>query len=150
MRRATLIVVLCAGLWGCAGVTDIEHPFSAGARWGADRTSEGERVFFGVPDSDDVDLLLTCQPHTGRVEVFASAHTDRPTVMITFASGKAMSRHFMKRLESDDGYGGFTTADDPALVAFAQTGEIATSAAGKRIRFPPARALAEAFLKACR
>jgi hypothetical protein len=142
-------LTVAAALGGCASITDVQHPFEPAARWGADRTGEGERLWFGLPNSDDADLMLTCQPHSGRIEVFATADVDRPTVTMMFESGKTTSRHFMKRLDSDDGYGGFISADDPALVAFSRTGEIATSAAGKRIRFPPAKALAAAFLTKC-
>lgn len=150
MRRTLLLILLSASLTGCASVTDVQNPFNPAARWGADRNSEGDRLWFGVPDSDDTDLMLTCQPHSGRVEVYAAGGVDRPAVFISFSSGTATSRHFMKRLESDDGYGGFLSVNDPALIAFSETGEIATSAAGRRFRFPPAKAMAVAFFKACR
>ena len=150
MTRRLAIFAMVVALGGCTTVTDVSNPFNSAAIWGADSNSEGDRLWFGIPDSDNIDLMLTCHRHTGRVEVYTAAGIERPTVIITFESGASKSHHFMKRLESDDGYGGFIGADDAAFAAFAQTGEIATSAAGKRFRFPPAKAMAAAFFKACR
>lgn len=86
---------------------------------------EGAKLAYGAPNSDNVALMLTCQPSSGQVLV--STNTVAPAPAIVLKSGRTESALPATAMPSM-GEGHFleagTKANDPVLASFARTGDI--------------------------
>jgi len=118
-RRAVLSLIAVLSLGACA-----HQPAPSalpGMSWSLMNVEgEGAKLAFGAPNSDNVALMLVCEPGSGRVEVYGpSAETSVEL-----------------------------TAADPALAAFARTGEARFR---QDLRAPAApRETAARFVASCR
>jgi len=155
MRAAVLVSLIAAmGLSACA--TRTAQPAAPAARmaWSLYETpEEGAKLAFGAPGSDDVPLLLSCRPGSGRVAVNVGAPDEQPRDL-ALSSGRATSR-FPAAFQPDLGEGSRLEATGPAaapaLTRFAATGELAVQADGRRLALPtldPRQA--GKFMKTCR
>jgi hypothetical protein len=149
MRSLALLSMLAiAALGGCASPGQPET-WSVG-----ENRSEGVKLTLGVPDTDDVRLIMTCQPRSGAVLLTVIGRQGDPAV-VELHSGKIWNR-----------YGGAGTADaeadgivdiqfqlnadDPVLARVADTGELTIVLGERRMALPNGFAQAHDFLKACR
>lgn len=103
--------------------------------WSFNHTqSEGLKLVYGQPQSDNVLVMLSCRPASGEVEV----------AVVTSDSGEGAVRLVSRRDRLDltsaaaptpiEGVGVVmetTAADTPALDGFARTGELSVQTAGR-------------------
>jgi hypothetical protein len=150
-RRAIASFIVACALSACASQTTTQLVGAADASW-AMSTVEGEglKLTFGRPDSDNVDLMMVCQPRSGRVTISVPKLADGRAAMLELRSEGAVSRH--PATAPTGGYEIFEaefSARDPALTRFGRSGEIAYAVPGRRARLPKS-ADAAAFVAGCR
>jgi hypothetical protein len=119
-----------AGLCGMAAAAVLATPTLAhaaeGRAWTMASVGEGLKLAYGVPGTDDVDMLITCRPHTGRVTLHWTSprRVDRATVV----SAHFASRHPSHGARNEAGEGWLEHTDvptaDPVFRTFARTGVI--------------------------
>ena len=158
MRRRTAVSLVAASLlFGCAH----EQPASLGApgmAWEltpASGPADEAKLAYGVPDSDAVELMLTCRPKSGGVTIatFGPSAPARPVLTVT--SGTVSTRLPASAENNEAGEGVLISATapvgDPALRAFARTGKLAVGVRGGHGTLPPADpGVAGRFLAGCR
>jgi hypothetical protein len=147
-------LIAAAGLAACASPPPTHAAIASGMGWALYETAEeGVKLAYGEPQSDDVPLMLTCLPGSGRVAVNMSTPAEAPRY-IGLVSGPTASR-FPAAMKPDPAevYRMEATgpATAPALLRFATTGELVVQANGSRITLPtldPRQAAK--FMKTCR
>ncbi|MET3664599.1 hypothetical protein [Caulobacter sp. 1776] len=146
----TALTLLAAGLAGCAH----EKVGMDGYRWAylADG-GEAPRLAYGRPNSDDVVLMISCQPGRDRVNVSAVGLSGSEIVL---ASGRAESRFAAATVEDALSDGGLLEArgqaSAPALEGFRKSGDLALLTKGERHSLAAEsadRGYVRAFFKAC-
>jgi hypothetical protein len=113
---------------------------------------EGAKLAYGEPQSDNVLLMMTCQPRSGRVLISAPATSSeielvsgRERSRLTGQAAPAMGDAILIEAQA--------TPDDRALASFARTGDLALVADGRRASLPARSAEQRAiagFFGACR
>ena len=154
-RRAVLSLIASCALAACAHQT--APAALAGMSWVATAAEAGgeAKLAFGAPNSDNVVLMMSCQPGSGRIVLSTiEPAAGAAPVMILTSRGRS-SRHRAVALPNELGDGALVEAQapaaDPALARFAETGELAVAVNGRRIALPGAnRADARRFVEACR
>jgi len=103
--------------------------------WGySESGDEGAKLTFGKEGTDDVPIMLICQPRSERIQVSVSG-PDQVIVgaVLELRSGRIISR-LHATYEGDDGLGArieaTTTSHDAALHAFAATGRLSVEVPG--------------------
>jgi hypothetical protein len=100
--------------------------------------SEGAKLAYGAPSSDNVVLMMTCQPHSGEVTVSATNAGDSARIRLTSAGESG--DFFGQAGPSGVGQGAYVEAaapaDHPALARFARTGELSLHEADHSARLP--------------
>jgi hypothetical protein len=145
-RLAPLLIVLALG--GCAS----ERRTVA---WGfSDAPAEGPKLVLGGPETDDVSLLMTCAPRSGRVDIVVVGRLSDPAV-VELRSGKVVGRYAGVGEADEETQGArdiafHVSADDPVLARFAQTGELSIIFPTRRVLLPNGFAPAHDFLARCR
>ena len=151
-RRAAAFAVLsflAAALAGCAH----EQAADGTYRWAYLADDGDPRLAYGRPNSDDVVLMLNCQPGQDQVRVSALGLAGQEIIL---TSGKTESRFPAQALEDEmsgsrllEGRGR-TTA--PALANFRKSGELAVMNNGRHSLAAASadRGKVKAFFKACR
>lgn len=151
-RRAAAFIVLgllAAGLAGCAHEQTAQGPY----RWAYLADDGDPRLAYGRPNSDDVVLMLNCQPGQDQIRVSALGLKGDEIVL---TSGRTESRFAAQALQDDmsgsrllEGRGR-TTA--PALANFRKSGELAVMNNGRHSLTAASadRGKVRAFFKACR
>ena len=165
MRRAlALAAALCAGPAGAQDEVAV---------WTLSLEGEAAYLVYGVPDSDDGRIALSCRKGSGRVTVMAPVThrvesrldpsgrwldaRERPSpwpVAVSLRSGSARAE-LRGQAQPDEMNGGSTVeatlaAGSPVLLAFSRSGRLSLTAYGETVDEPPAPAgRASAFLKAC-
>lgn len=151
-RRAAAFAVLsflAASLAGCAH----EQAADGAYRWAYLADDGDPRLAYGRPNSDDVVLMLNCQPGQDQVRVSALGLAGQEIIL---TSGKTESRFPAQALEDEmsgsrllEGRGR-TTA--PALANFRKSGELAVMNNGRHSLAAASadRGKVRAFFKACR
>lgn len=152
-RRATAFIalsLLAASLSGCAHEQTAQGPY----RWAYLADDGDPRLAYGRPNSDDVVLMLNCQPGQDQIRVSALGLAGQEIVL---TSGKTESRFPAQALEDDmsgsrllEGRGR-TTA--PALANFRKSGDLTLMAPSGRHSLAAAsadRSKVRNFFKACR
>jgi hypothetical protein len=123
-----------------------------GMSWSLTSTAEeGSKLGYGVPDSDNLVVMLTCRPKAGEVRIWITdADVANPTALV-LSSGKQTLRSSVKRAEDDyDIFLATIPADDAVFTSFAATGTLVLSFNGRSTNLPGARAYAQKFADVCR
>lgn len=154
-RRAIIGLGISCLLASCAHQGQSGLP---GMAWSLNHAEgEGAKLAYGQPQSDNVLIMMTCQPRSGRVLVSMTAPLDAPSDAIEIAS-----RDHNSRLAADatPGMGegasyveAQAAVTDPALTSFAATGDLAVMANGRKSPLPvrgPERRAVNDFFAACR
>ncbi len=140
--------LLAAGLAGCAHEQVAQGPY----RWAYLADDGDPRLAYGRPNSDDVVLMLGCQPGQDQVRVSALGLAGQEIVL---TSGKTESRFPAQALQDDmsgsrllEGRGR-TTA--PALASFRKSGDLTLMNNGRHSLAAASadRGKVRAFFKAC-
>jgi hypothetical protein len=150
-RRAILSLIASCSLAACAH----QSPPTAmpGMGWSLNHVEgEGAKLAFGQPQSDNVLLMMTCQPKSGQVLVSANAPTKvRPVLEL---SSRGTKGRYMGAIGPALGEGTVIEAQaraaDPVLQSFANTGDLAIMIDGQRTAVPGDRAKVREFLTSCR
>ena len=118
---------------------------------------EGAKLAYGQPDSDNVWLMMTCQPKSGQVLVSLTAPDTVGVEAIEISSKGHSSRlpgaSAPAMTEGSSWVEAITPATDPALQSFARTGDIAVMENGRAARMPvrqAERATVADFFAECR
>lgn len=148
--RSTLTIIAAgAALCGCA--TDGRAGSYA---WSYQQVEgEGEKLAYGAPNSDDVLLMMTCEPGSGRV--LLSALAEAPQSDIVLASGAGQDRFPGEAMDSE--LGGMiveaqAAARATSLRGFAETGRLSMMAGDHKVSLDAGaeRADVQRFFQACR
>lgn len=142
--------VLTAGLAGCAH----QKTSTPGYAWAfLSDGGDAPRLAYGRPSSDDVVLMLTCQPGADRMRLSAAGMSGREIVL---SSGRTQSRFPAKVADSALVETGLLEADGktsaPALDGFKRTGQLAVVATGETHSLDATardRGQVKAFFKTC-
>lgn len=136
MRRRTILTLAAScGLAACLHQGPGAVP---GLAWSYYETEgEGAKLAYGVPSSDNVVLMLSCQPRSG--EVLVSTTRSSASTQIRLASAGESGQ--FSGAADPTGLGGVfveaaAPADHPALARFARTGELSLQEAGRSARLP--------------
>jgi hypothetical protein len=150
MSRILSIIAFAAALGGCAHEAD-----APGYAWSYQHSGgEGVKLAYGAPSSDDVLLMMTCAPHSGRV--LLSAITEGAQNDIVLASGSGRDRFTGAAMPSELG-GALVEAEaraaSPSLDRFARTGDLSMMAGAQKVSLAAngaERAGVQQFFEACR
>lgn len=117
------VTAACLSMGGCA------HQGETGFAWSFHQNpSEGVKLAYGQPHSDNVLLMMTCEPGSGRVMLSAVSGQDH----IELAANKARDR-----FAGEPGVFGTVEAEAkagaPSLATFARTGDLALVEGNRRI-----------------
>ena len=124
------------------------HQGDGGARGGMawslhHAEGEGAKLAYGQPASDNVLLMMTCQPRSGQVLVSLTAPAGDAPAMIELSS-KGRSSRLAGDLAPGMGDGAIieakASAIDPALASFARTGDLAVVEGDHSAKLPAGRA----------
>lgn len=125
-RRAILAISLSCLLGACAHQSDEGSGAMAWTLHNAE--GEGVKLAYGQPASDNVVLMMTCQPRSGQVLVSLTAPAGETPKAIEISSKRQTSR-LPGQIVPGPGEGGMIEApapvSNPALQSFARTGDIA-------------------------
>ena len=150
-RFLSMIVVAgaCLSLGGCA-----HEQAPAGFAWSfQENPGEGVKLAYGQPRSDNVLLMMTCEPGSARVQLSALSGAGGEAIVLTTGEGR-------DRFEGEASvFGGAplveaeAVADARSLRAFARTGDLALMDGRRRIDVaaaPAEQAGVKRFFRACR
>jgi hypothetical protein len=154
-RRAIVSLIASCTLAACAHQT---APSSMGGMsWVATTADVGgeAKLAFGAPNTDNVVLMMSCQPKSGLVAVSTIESAAVRAPVMTLTSRDRSSRHAAVATRNELGEGALVEAQapaaDPTLTRFAETGELAVAVNGRRLSLPGAdRADARRFVDSCR
>lgn len=153
--RSALGLAAALTLAACAH----EAPQSAAPMsWSLNHTeSEGAKLAYGVPQSDQVLVMMTCQMNSGRVEVSMTAPQDRAKGRIGLASRGERLDLTADVAPSPMGDVAVVTAETDATQAaldqFARSGDLTVSGQGRAVKAAAQgedRAKVADFLGVCR
>lgn len=115
--------------------------------------SEGAKLAYGRPQSDDVVVMLTCEPRSNQVRISAPAGSGAAHAL-ALSSGPRTGRY-----PAEAGPAGFgdglvlestTRPDDPVLANFAASGRLSINAGQGAVALPAADpGQARAFVASC-
>ena len=154
-HRAILGLGISCLLAACAHQGEAGLPSMA---WSLNHSDgEGTKLAYGQPQSDNVMIMMTCQPRSGQVLVSMTAPMDAAPAAI-----QIVSRNKSSRLAGDAsasmGEGvayveATAPVNDPALASFDRTGDFAVVENGRRAPLPvrnPERQVVSDFFASCR
>lgn len=155
--QLALAIALISALAACKPRSSADAPspiFTAPPEYGLAFNDDvaGARLSFGAPDSDDVQLLMSCYKGSGRIMV-----TDlwQERAEVTMRSGEARMTYSGKAssaAESPPEVNFWARPADPPLVAFRSTGELTLLSGEKSLSVkarPAEMAAVESFFAAC-
>lgn len=151
-RPITLAVVAaaCMSLGGCAHRGDTAPGFAWSFQQNPD---EGVKLAYGQPHSDNVLLMMTCEPGSGRVLLSAMSGQARDHIDLAARGARErISGHSAPNLFGGHIVEGEASAATPSLAAFARTGDLAMMEGRRRIALaaaPVERADVQRFFSAC-
>jgi hypothetical protein len=130
----------------------------AGMAWSLNHAEgEGAKLAYGQPASDNVLLMMTCQPQSGAVRVSLVTGADEVPGSIALASQGKVSKLRGQALPGMGEGSALLEAEartsDPALASFARTGEIAVIQNGRTSALPvraQEQPTVKAFFAECR
>lgn len=133
MRSPWVLGLIAVALAGCATPPEKAAAGDPRMTWVFDQTpEEGAKLAFGPPASDEVPVMLTCQPGSGEVRISAAVPSPHvPPVLRLSSRGVSSSA---RGAVADDPLGPRLEATAPAqlgaLAAFAESGQLSVSAGG--------------------
>lgn len=138
MIRPAAITALTASVLLLGSCMHSQEAMSSGMAWSLHETpEEGAKLAYGAPNSDNVALMLSCQPSSGQVLVSTSATAPAPAIVLK--SGKTETALPATAVPSM-GEGHFleagAKANDPVLASFARTGDISLVQGKDRVKLP--------------
>jgi hypothetical protein len=105
--------------------------------WSFNHTQdEGLKLVYGQPRSDNVLVMLSCQPQSGEVEVSVATSKDDVGVVGLVSREARLDLTSPAAPTPIEGVGVIIETagtDDPALDGFAQTGELSVRTAGRTL-----------------
>ncbi|MBX3479567.1 MAG: hypothetical protein KF842_04145 [Caulobacter sp.] len=127
MIRLTAILGMTAPLLLLGSCMHGQQALSSDMAWSLQQTpEEGAKLAYGAPASDNVVLMMTCQPGAGEVTV--STVSAAPAPAIVLASGRERATLAATGGPSGMGEGHYleasTRAANKALARFARTGDL--------------------------
>ncbi|MDP2212993.1 hypothetical protein [Phenylobacterium sp.] len=126
LSAALVIVAACAHQ-----AAEAPAPMS----WSYNHTqSEGMKLIYGQPQSDNVLVMLSCQPNSGLVEVAVTTpeNTTHPVGLVSREARLSLTGEIAPTPTAGVGVLIDNAAvDSPTLRQFAETGELAVHARGK-------------------
>ncbi|MES2721807.1 MAG: hypothetical protein V4656_01515 [Pseudomonadota bacterium] len=154
-RRAIIGLGISCLLASCAHQGQSNMP---GMAWSLNHAEgEGAKLAYGQPQSDNVLIMMTCQPRSGRVLVSMTAPMDAPTDAIHLASKRNNSRLAAVATPGMGEGAVYVEANAPvtdrALASFAQTGDLSVVTKGRKAAMPVSsseRVAVNGFFAACR
>jgi hypothetical protein len=154
-RRAVVSLIASCALAACAHQT--APSAMAGMSWIATTADAGgeAKLAFGAPNTDNVVLMMSCQPGSGRIALSTLEPAPIRTRVMTLTSRARSSKHAAVAMPNELGDGALVEAQapaaDPTLTRFAETGELAVAVNGRRLSLPgAARDDARRFVDSCR
>ncbi|HEY9219865.1 MAG TPA: hypothetical protein VIO94_17590 [Phenylobacterium sp.] len=162
--------IAAAAVLSLAGAAQAQDEVS---RWFGQVTKTDAFLTFGLPDSDEVELSLSCTRKTGQIRIFFPVETrladrlrgstwldkvGRPApwpVSVTVASG-AQSTTVRGQADANEMSGGSSVTVElseraPVLQEFAKTGALRLSAVGETVASPNApKGEARKLVRSCR
>ncbi|HYG27176.1 MAG TPA: hypothetical protein VD906_09730 [Caulobacteraceae bacterium] len=135
MSRTLSIAAIAAAGAALSGCASNAAPVS-GYAWSYQQIEgEGEKLAYGAPNSDDVVMMMTCEPGSGRV--IMSALVDQMRDQLVLASGGEQRAYPAIGGTSELDGGAVVEAeglvDRPVLDRFARTGELAMLTGRERV-----------------
>lgn len=126
MIRPVAITALTASVLLLGSCMHGQEAMSSGMAWSLHQTpEEGAKLAYGAPNSDNVALMLSCQPASGQVLVSTASVAAAPAIVLK--SGKTETA-LPATATPSMGDGHFleagARANDPVLASFARTGDI--------------------------
>lgn len=126
MNRTIAITALTASVLLLGSCMHGQSYVAGDMGWSLHETpEEGAKLAYGAPNSDNVALMLSCQPASGNVRV--STNSVAPAPAIVLKSGKTETA-LPATTTPSMGEGHFleagARATDPVLASFARTGDI--------------------------
>lgn len=153
MRRRSLF-----SLFAAVAVTACAHPVTPvpaeQMSWGLTESAEENKLAYGEQGTDNVILMLACQPRSGEVLVTLVEHEQRATQAMTLQAGGASSKR-PAQAQPDMMTGGYlieasTAATDPALERFRHGEALSVRVGGRRTQLPAAEDEGRRFVESCR
>lgn len=145
-RRAIISFAAACVLSACA--TQNAPNLMGGMAWTFDENpSDGAKLAFGAPNSDNVVIMMTCEPRSGEVQVWLSGDE---THRVELRSGRQVAQ--LSPQPSGEGFSGMQAkarAADPVLANFSRTGQLSIALAGRTTPLPAA-AEGRRFVESCR
>ena len=154
-RRAIIGLGISCLLASCAHQGQSGLP---GMAWSLNHAEgEGAKLAYGQPQSDNVLIMMTCQPKSGQVLVSMTAPMDAPSDAIQLSSASQNSRLAADATPGMGEGAAYVEAKapvtDPALASFEATGDLSVVANGRKapmpVRGPERRAVSD-FFASCR
>ena len=153
--RAIIGLSLAVGLCACATeMTPLAGP--ANMAWAFNQNpDEGAKLAYGAPASDNVVLMMTCQPGSSRVALSAVT-TEKSPRGVTLVSGASKG---VFRGAAAPGFDGGVLVEAnapvaaPALEAFRKTGDLSLIDGARKVQIPAGakdKAAVARFFDACR
>lgn len=154
-RRAIIGLGISCLLASCAHQGQSSFP---GMAWSLNHAEgEGAKLAYGQPQSDNVLIMMTCQPRSGRVLVSMNAPLDAPTDAIHLASKRNNSRLAAVATPGMGDGAVYVEAEAPvtdrALASFAKTGDLSVITKGRKAVMPVSgaeRGAVDGFFASCR
>ena len=112
---------------------------------------EGSKLGYGAPDTDNLVLMLVCQPKSGQVQVWLMGAGEAKATALVLSSGGRTAR--VPGRSAEDGYEALhatVPANDAVFTGFASTGTLGFSVEGRHGSLPGAGANAHKFVESCR
>jgi hypothetical protein len=136
MIRPAAITVLTASVLLLGSCMHSQDALSSGMAWSLHETpEEGAKLAYGAPNSDNVALMLSCQPASGQVLVSTASVAPAPAIVLK--SGKSETA-LPATATPSMGEGHFleagAKANDPVLASFARTGDITLVQGKERVK----------------
>jgi len=148
-RRIAASLIAALMLAACAHEGGSAPP---GMTWSLTSTKdEGSKLGYGAPDTDNLVLMLECQPKSGQVQVWLMGPAAEKPIPLVLSSGGRTAR--LDGRSDGDGYEAIhatVPANDAVFTGFASTGTLGFSVEGRRGSLPGAGANAHKFVESCR
>jgi hypothetical protein len=126
MIRPAAITALAASVLLLGSCMHRQESLSQGMAWSLHETpEEGAKLAYGTPNSDNVALMMTCQPASGEVRVSTAAIRPAPAIVLTSGGSEtALPATAVPSMGEGHFLEAGAKANDPVLASFARTGDI--------------------------